>query len=214
MLTGKETPPPPPNVFRRSVPWDPLRRHKNEFRPRRGYNYSLHRLGDSDHSGVEDTVVEDIAEDLFVQYDPTQMNGGATLLFSDFLTSQEDGTPSRRMDDAFMRRLLQTKNRGVVEQEMTYTDTAVEQLNEKLKLIEDQWVAAQIELQAATAFSDRLVWEVEVAELRARKEVIEGYIQKARDRYSTLNRKKREMNSPKNRGYDIDDLMTSMTPSA
>lgn len=158
--------------------------------------------------------MEDIAEDLFVQYDPTQMNGGATLLFSDFLTSQEDGTPSRRMDDAFMRRLLQTKNRGVVEQEMTYTDTAVEQLNEKLKLIEDQWVAAQIELQAATAFSDRLVWEVEVAELRARKEVIEGYIQKARDRYSTLNRKKREMNSPKNRGYDIDDLMTSMTPSA
>jgi hypothetical protein len=119
----------------------------------------------------------------------TGASGGVFRDFVEFLESNVDGySPGGNDDDAQLRILLQTGTLQEIGDEMDDTDLVVKQLGSKLTSVQNELVMLQAEVNAAVAmrYMEKLELEERVAELKARKKVVEGYITKARKRLLSL----------------------------
>ena len=110
--------------------------------------------------------------------------------FLDFLESTVDGYDSSssggRGGDAELQFILQAGTLQEIGEEMDETDLVVQQLNSKLKSIQDELVMLQAELSQAARFTEKLSLEERIDELQARNKVAEGYLKKARNRLLAL----------------------------
>jgi hypothetical protein len=113
--------------------------------------------------------------------------GGIFRDFIEFLESNVDGYSSAGSDDdAQLRILLQTGTLQEIGDEMDDTDLVVQQLGAKLGSVQDELVMLEAQVKGATRYLEKLDLEERVAELQARKKVVEGYIKKARKRLLSL----------------------------
>jgi len=121
------------------------------------------------------------------------MGGG---IFNEFLEFLEGGVGSGMGggasgsgsddDDAQLKVLLKTGTLEEVAEEMDDTELVVKQLERKSRTLEDEIFAADAEAKMAARFSERLEKEELGAELRARNEVVKGYLTRARKRLLVL----------------------------
>jgi hypothetical protein len=111
--------------------------------------------------------------------------------FIEFLESNVDGysggsSGSSKDDDAQLKVLLQTGTLSEIGDEMDDTDLVVQQLSSKLKNVQDELVMVNADVKVAIKYMEKLELEERVAELQARKTVVEGYLKKARKRLLAL----------------------------
>lgn len=118
--------------------------------------------------------------------------------FMDFLESNFDeygATSSSGMggsrgtsssSDTDLQYLLQTGTVAEVGEEMDETDLIVQQLNTKLRNIQDEMILLQAERAQTTKFTEQLGLDERLEELQARRKVAENYLNKARQRLLAL----------------------------
>jgi curved DNA-binding protein CbpA len=111
--------------------------------------------------------------------------------FIEFLESNVDGyaggsSGNSKDDDAQLKILLQTGTVAEIGEEMDDTDLVVQQLSSKLGSVNDDLVMLNADLKVAIRYLEKLDLEERVAELQARKSVVEGYLKKARKRLLAL----------------------------
>lgn len=111
--------------------------------------------------------------------------GGVFRDFVEFLERNVDGY-SGGENDADLLSLLTTGTLEDVGNEMDDTDLVLQQLNSKMKNIENELIMIQAELKVATKFSEKLDLQERVAEQEARMKVVKGYAEKARKRLLSL----------------------------
>lgn len=127
--------------------------------------------------------------------------GGAGIFmdFVEFLESNVDGysgvsgSSAGRNDDAELTFLLQTGTVDEVGEELDDTELVVQQLTTKLKDLNDELVMIQADLAASSRFSEKIALEEREAECKARKGVVENYLQKARKRLLALQTRYKEL---------------------
>ena len=119
--------------------------------------------------------------------------GGVFRDFVEFLENNVDGYTTSSGDDAELRVLLQTGSLDEIAEEMDDTDLVVQQLSAKLKSVEDELIMVQAEINAAQRFSEKITLDERLSELKARKDVVEGYIKKARKRLISLQTRYKEV---------------------
>lgn len=115
-------------------------------------------------------------------------SAGVFMDFVEFLESNVDGYSgvSGGNDDAELAFLLQTGSLDEVGEEMDDTELVVQQLTTKLKDLGDELVMILADLAASSRFSEKIALEEREAECKARKGVVEKYLQKARKRLLAL----------------------------
>jgi hypothetical protein len=123
---------------------------------------------------------------------------GGSGIFRDlveFLEQNLDGYGSSggAGSDAELQMLLQTGSLADVADEMDTTELVVQQLSEKQRNLEKELIMVSVEAKAAVKYMEKLELEEKVAEIEARKRVVEGYIQKARKRLLTLQTRYKQM---------------------
>jgi hypothetical protein len=111
--------------------------------------------------------------------------------FIEFLESNVDGyaggsSGNSKDDDAQLKILLQTGTVAEIGEEMDDTDLVVQQLSSKLGSVQDELVMVNADVKVAVRYLEKLDLEERVAELQARKTVVEGYLKKARKRLLAL----------------------------
>jgi curved DNA-binding protein CbpA len=118
--------------------------------------------------------------------------GGIFTSFIEFLESNVDGysvgsgSSSGMDDDAQLRILLQTGTLQEIGDEMDDTELVVQQLGSKLNSVTDELVMLDAEVKVAIKYMEKLDLEERVAELQARKTIVETYLKKARKRLLAL----------------------------
>jgi curved DNA-binding protein CbpA len=107
--------------------------------------------------------------------------------FVDFLEGNIDGYGGGSRDDTDLRVLLQTASIQEIKNEMDDTELVVQQLNTKFGKLKDEiiMVEAQVKLQQQR-YMERMELEESMAELEARKQVVDGYLKKAQTRLLAL----------------------------
>lgn len=113
--------------------------------------------------------------------------------FVDFLEGNIDGYGGGSSDDADLRILLQTASLQEIGNEMDDTDLVVQQLNTKMSKLKDEIIMVQAELNLQQRYSDRMELEESMAELEARKPVVDGYLKKAQKRLLSLQVRYKEL---------------------
>jgi len=115
------------------------------------------------------------------------MGGGSVFRdFVEFLEQNVEGYSGGADDDAQLRVLLQTGTVNEIGDEMDDTEMVVKQLSSKLKSIEDELIMVQADLKLSTRYTEKIDLEEREAELQARKDVVNGYLKKARKRLISL----------------------------
>jgi curved DNA-binding protein CbpA len=117
--------------------------------------------------------------------------GGIFTSFIEFLESNVDGYSGASGsggadDDAQLRILLQTGTLQEIGDEMDDTELVVQQLGNKLNSVQDELVMLEAEVKMAIKYMEKLDLEERVAELQARKTIVETYLKKARKRLLAL----------------------------
>lgn len=115
------------------------------------------------------------------------MGGG---IFNEFLEFLEGGSGSGggfgSEDDADLRVLLQTGSLEEIAEEMDDTELVVNQLEKKSRGLDDEVFAMDAEAKMASRFSEKIELEEKAAELKARQDVVNGYLDRARKRLLKL----------------------------
>lgn len=136
-----------------------------------------------------------IFSDLFVGAAAGAAGLGGPSVFRDFIEFLEgnvDGFGGAE-DDAELRILLQTGDLDEVRNELDDTELVVQQLKAKLSGIKDEILTVTAEVKLTTRYMEKIEMEESLAELNARKEVIEGYIKKAQKRLLSLQTRYKEL---------------------
>ena len=114
--------------------------------------------------------------------------GGIFRDFVEFLETNVDGYSGSggREDDAQLFTLLQTGSVQDVGEEMDDTELVVQSLGAKLSSLKDELAMLQAQANIATRYLEKMELQEQVAELNARKSVVEGYLKQARKRLLSL----------------------------
>lgn len=123
-------------------------------------------------------------------------SGGVVRDFIEFLEQTVDAysststSPSYNSkndeEDAELLFLLQTGNIRQVGDEMDETELVLKQLNKKMERLDADLIELQADVAASSKFTQKMEMEETLEELRARKRVVDNYIQKARKRLLAL----------------------------
>jgi hypothetical protein len=136
-----------------------------------------------------------IFSDLFTGAAGAAMSGGVGAMgggiFNEFLEFLEGGSGSGGFggggeDDADLRVLLQTGTLEQIAEEMDDTEMVVKQLEKKSRGLDDEIFAMDAEARMAAKFSEKIELEEKGASLKARKDVLNGYLNRARKRLLSL----------------------------
>jgi hypothetical protein len=119
--------------------------------------------------------------------------GGIVGDLIDFLERNVDGFESGYDDDKALSRLLQHGEFDEVASEMDETDILVSSLETKLNAVENDLMQAQADLVGAAKFSERLEIDERIAELKARDNVVRGYLKKGKKRLIRLRERYKEL---------------------
>ena len=114
--------------------------------------------------------------------------------FVEFLERNVDGVGSMYDDDdAELRILLQTASVKEIGNEMDDTELVVQQLQSKLSGLNDEILMLTAEVKVSARYLEKLDMEEKLAEMQARKKVVEGYLTKARKRLVVLQTRYKEL---------------------
>ena len=123
--------------------------------------------------------------------------GGIFSDFVDFLEgnvgSGGSSTGGYGNDDANLRILLKTGSLEEVAEEMDDTELVVRQLESKKTVLDDELFATDAEAKMASKFSEKIGLEERSAELKARKDIVGGFLKRARTRLLTLQTRYKEL---------------------
>jgi DnaJ domain len=128
--------------------------------------------------------------------------GGGKGIFRDFVEFLErnvdgyaagGGADGDDNDDAQLRILLNTGSLEDVGMEMDDTELVVQQLDVKKRNLADELIMRQADAKIASAYLERMELDEKVAELEARKQVVDGYLKKARKRLLALQTRYKEL---------------------
>ncbi|OEU09938.1 hypothetical protein FRACYDRAFT_248189 [Fragilariopsis cylindrus CCMP1102] len=120
-------------------------------------------------------------------------------IFSDFVDFLEGNVGSGGStggygnDDANLRILLKTGSLEEVAEEMDDTELVVRQLESKKTVLDDELFATDAEAKMASKFSEKIGLEERSAELKARKDIVGGFLKRARTRLLTLQTRYKEL---------------------
>jgi hypothetical protein len=117
--------------------------------------------------------------------------GGVFRDFVEFLENNVDGYSSSssgdgEQDDVQLRILLTTGSVQEVGMEMDDTELVVQQLDGKRTNLADELIMRQADRRIASGFVEKMDLDERVAELEARKQVVDGYLKRARKRLLSL----------------------------
>jgi hypothetical protein len=130
---------------------------------------------------------EKILSDLFVGAAGVAGSGGGIFRdFVEFLESNVEGYSAGEEDDAQLRILLTTGSVEEVGMEMDDTELVVQQLDSKRTNLADELIMRQADRKIASGYMEKMELDEKVAELEARKQVVDEYIKKARKRLLSL----------------------------
>ena len=119
-------------------------------------------------------------------------SGGIFRDFVEFLEDNVDGYTSNQDDDDLYT-LLRTGTTKEVGMEMDDTELVVQQLESKKKNVADELLMKTADLKFASKFSEKVELQERIAELQARKKVVEGYLKRARKRLLQLQSRYKEL---------------------
>lgn len=171
-------------------------------------NYNPDDDGGGDRYDAGGDTFEKIFSDLFAgaAVGAAGVAGTGAGLFLDFIEFLEGsvdgygsagrtGYGSRSSDDydAELLVLLRTGSIEDVADEMDDTSLVVEQLQAKAQSIDDDILTVTAEAKMASRYRERIELEERASELSARKEVVDGYLKKARRRLLSLQTRYKEM---------------------
>jgi len=114
------------------------------------------------------------------------LGGGIFNEFLEFLEGGASASGFGAEDDADLRTLLQTGTLEEVAEEMQDTEMVVQQLDKKSRGLDDEIFAMDAEAKMTSKFSERIELEEKGASLKARKDVVNGYLDRARKRLLSL----------------------------
>lgn len=123
------------------------------------------------------------------------VGGGIFNEFLEFLEGGSGGFSTSSQDDADLRELLQTATLEEVSEEMDDTEMVVKQLETKARKLDDEIFAMDAEARMTSKFSEKIELEEKAAELKARKEVVGGYLDRARKRLLKLQTRYKDLKS-------------------
>jgi hypothetical protein len=126
------------------------------------------------------------------------VGAGSTGIFSEFVDFLEGnvgsgGSTGGVEDDANLRILLKTGSLEEVAEEMDDTELVVRQLESKATILDDERFATDAEAKMASKFSEKIELEERAAELKARKDIVGGFLKRARTRLLTLQTRYKEL---------------------
>ena len=122
------------------------------------------------------------------------LGGGGSNVFRDFIDFLEgnvDGFGSG--DDAELRILLQTGSLDDIRNELDDTELVVQQLKSKLSGIQDEILTTTARTKSTSRYMEKIELEEALAELNARKDVVQGYVKKAQKRLLSLQTRYKEL---------------------
>jgi len=161
----------------------------------RDYMPDYRKDSDADYDTGGDSFSQ-IFSDMFAGTAGAAMSGGiggvGGGIFNEFLEFLEGGSSGFASssgggtDDADLRELLQTATIEEVSEEMDDTQMVVQQLESKARNLDDEIFAMDAEAKMASRFSEKIALEERASELKARKEVVGGYLDRARKRLLKL----------------------------
>jgi hypothetical protein len=158
----------------------------------RDYMPDYQKDNDADYDTGGDSFGQ-IFSDLFTGAAGAAVSGGiGGGIFNEFLEFLEGGAKGGggfgggSEDDADLRVLLQTATLEEVAEEMDDTDMVVKQLETKSRVLDDEIFAMDAEAKMASRFSEKIELEERGASLKARKDVVNGYLNRARKRLLSL----------------------------
>ena len=114
------------------------------------------------------------------------VGGGIFSEFIEFLEGGSGGFAGSAEDDADLRVLLKTGSLEEIAEEMDDTQMVVQQLETKSRGLDDEVFGVDAEAKMASRFSEKIHLEEKAAELKARKEIVNGYLDRARKRLLSL----------------------------
>ena len=123
--------------------------------------------------------------------------GGIFAEFIDFLEgnvgggTNNDGFNSE--NDAGLKSLLETGSLESIAEEMDDTELVVRQLESKATALDDELLTTDAEVKMASKFSEQIKLEERADELKARKNVVGGYLKRSRTRLLALQIKYKEL---------------------
>lgn len=120
-------------------------------------------------------------------------SGGIFRDFVEFLEDNVDGYVGGDDDDGYLYTLLNTGTVEEVGMEMDDTELVVQSLESKKKNVADELLMKTADQKFATKFSERVELDAQIAELQARKKVVDGYLTKARKRLLSLQSRYKEL---------------------
>lgn len=159
----------------------------------RDYMPDYRKDSDADYDTGGDSFGQ-IFSDLFTGAASAAVTGGIGGLgggiFNEFLEFLEGGSGSGggfgSEDDADLRVLLQTGSLEEIAEEMDDTELVVKQLEKKSRGLDDEVFAMDAEAKMASRFSEKIELEEKAAEIKARQDVVNGYLDRARKRLLKL----------------------------
>ena len=172
----------------------------------RDYMPDYQKDNDADYDTGGDSFGQ-IFSDLFTGAAGAAVSGGiggvGGGIFNEFLEFLEGGAAGvgGSEDDADLRVLLQTATMEEVAEEMDDTEMVVKQLETKSRGLDDEIFAMDAEAKMASRFSEKIDLEERGASLKARKDVLSGYLSRARKRLLALQTRYKELISS---GYNDD----------
>ena len=121
--------------------------------------------------------------------------GGVFKDFIDFLEGNVDGFGGTgdTNDNAELRVLLQTGSLEEVRNELDDTELVVQQLTQKSKAIQEDILTLTAQVGMTARYMEKIEMEESLAELNARKDVVQGYVKKAQKRLLALQTRYKEL---------------------
>jgi hypothetical protein len=119
--------------------------------------------------------------------------GGIFKDFVDFLEQNVDGVAGSDASADDLAVLLRTGSRTEIANEMDDTQLLVDQLETKLRKLQDALWGVEAEVKLTNTFRERIELEESQAELTARINVVQGYDRKARKRLIALQTRYKEL---------------------
>eukprot|EP00531_Pseudo-nitzschia_arenysensis_P018136 CAMPEP_0116141980 /NCGR_PEP_ID=MMETSP0329-20121206/14664_1 /TAXON_ID=697910 /ORGANISM="Pseudo-nitzschia arenysensis, Strain B593" /LENGTH=573 /DNA_ID=CAMNT_0003637185 /DNA_START=332 /DNA_END=2050 /DNA_ORIENTATION=+ len=186
----------PPHRRTSSYKTDSTRSTEGASTDWRDYMPDYRKDNDADYDTGGDSFGQ-IFSDMFTGAAAAAVSGGVGGvgggIFNEFLEFLEGGSSASGFagsggsnDDADLRTFLQTASLEEVSEEMDDTAMVVTQLETKSRNLDDEIFAMDAEARMASKFSEKIALEEKTAELKARKEVVGGYLDRARNRLLKL----------------------------
>lgn len=120
--------------------------------------------------------------------------GGPSIVrdFIEFLEGNVDGFGTNPNDEE-LRVLLQVGSLDEVRNELDDTELVVQQLKQKMTTIQEEIISLTAKVGMTSRYMEKIEMEEALAELNARKDVVQGYVKKAQKRLLTLQTRYKEL---------------------